>query len=87
MNAIEPSPQMLRLCAACAPFMPNAQAETADQFQARAYHDFDSFKRASMEYDDTMRGRLPCTARGFRKGNFITGQRGTRRTAAKDVRP
>ena len=26
MNAIEPPPQMLRLCAACAPFMPNAQA-------------------------------------------------------------
>lgn len=40
-----------------------------------------------MEYDDTMRGRLPCTARGFGKGNFITGQRGICRTAAKDVRP
>lgn len=40
-----------------------------------------------MEYDDTMRGRLPCTARGFGKGNFITGQRGIRCTAAKDVRP
>ena len=32
-----------------------------------------------MEYDDTMHG--------LRKGNFITGQRGIRRTAAKDVRP
>jgi hypothetical protein len=40
-----------------------------------------------MEYDDTMRGRLPCTALNFYKGNFITGQRGIHRTTTKDVRP
>jgi hypothetical protein len=35
MNAIEAPPQMLRLCAACASFMPNARAETADQFRGK----------------------------------------------------
>jgi len=33
MNAIEGPPQMLRLCAACASFMPNARGETADQIR------------------------------------------------------
>jgi len=33
MNAIEAPPQMLRLCTACASFMPNARGETADQIR------------------------------------------------------
>jgi hypothetical protein len=36
MNAIEAPPQMLRLCAACATFMPNARGETAYEFQPKS---------------------------------------------------